>query len=128
MSLLVEGTVVSVSVGPYTHYGVVSQIPFGVDPLIISNSRRLGIVGEESVSDFADGKEVSVVGYPGNLAPSVVLERAKSMLGSKYDPVTWNCEHFYKWAHGLKVESPQLQVTAILSVAVLCLYWAAKRK
>ena len=87
--------------------------------------RRLaGGVVEVSWLEFADGQEVTVEGYPGHLPWRIVLERAKSHLGRSYDPVVFNCEHFYVEAHNLPRKSPQLRLTSIVlgATAMLLAY------
>ncbi|MCG7980275.1 MAG: lecithin retinol acyltransferase family protein [Candidatus Thiodiazotropha taylori] len=83
-------------------------------------------MAEEKEEIFADGCKIKIHGYPSQLPPFVVLRKARNKLGTKYDVFKWNCEHFVRWAHGLKPESPQLQV-AILGVVSL-LVFAITRK
>jgi len=127
MMYLTPGTVVSVQVGPVEHYGVVSDLHDGITPYIISNSRRTGRVAEERVSIFSEGKDIKVHGYPSKLSPAMAIARAKSQLGKAYDVLNWNCEHFVRWVHGLKVESPQLQAAVISGLVILCCIYFAKK-
>ncbi|MCG8094859.1 MAG: lecithin retinol acyltransferase family protein [Candidatus Thiodiazotropha endolucinida] len=118
MNYLQPGTIVSVAVGPITHFGIVSdRADFG-RPKIISTSKRTGQVAEEKAETFANGGKIKLHGYPSQLPPFVVLRKARNKLGTKYDVFNWNCEHFVRWAHGLKPESPQLRV-AIFGVLSL---------
>lgn len=106
------GTVVLVPVfGLFDHTGIVSDRRYGGKPLVISNSSRSGGVAEEPWDTFAQGGDVSLVGYPGRLPWNVVLHRARSFIGSRYGLMSWNCEHFVRFAHGLKPWSPQVAVT-----------------
>ena len=56
---------------------------------------------------------MNVIGYLGNLSPQQVLQRARSRIGETWN-LFWNCEHFVKWAHGLRPRSPQLVAGLIL--------------
>ncbi|PUB88045.1 MAG: hypothetical protein DBP00_07390 [gamma proteobacterium symbiont of Ctena orbiculata] len=121
MNYLQPGTIVSVAVGPIRHFGIVSdRVDFG-SPYIISSSNRTGQVAEEKSEIFANGGKIKVHGYPSRLNPFEVLKRARNMLGTKYDIFKWNCEHFVRWAHGLKPESPQMQVAVFGALSLLVL-------
>lgn len=85
-----------------THYGIVS----GFDR-VISASRKLGKVVETTVEQFADGQQVLVHGYRGQLSAATVIQRARSKLGEPYDVFKLNCERLVNWTHGFKPQSPQ---------------------
>lgn len=123
MNYLLPGTIVSVPFGPFHHLGIVSDRQGSRTPYIISCSRRAGQVAEETAHDFANGGDIKIHGYPSKLGPVQVIQRARSQLGSKYDLFNWNCEHFVHWAHGLKLESPQLQSVALISMLAISLFW-----
>jgi len=127
MIFLQPGTIVSVAVGPLTHFGIVSDQQGGGFPNIISCSRRTGQVAEEAATVFANGNNIKVHSYPGRLDPLQVIQRARSKLGTEYDLFKWNCEHFVRWAHNLKPESPQLQIAAILGISSLLLFGIARK-
>lgn len=124
---LAPGTVIAVWVGPIQHVGVVSDRMHGSHPNVISNSHRAGRVIEEPLPVFAGGRPVNVVGYLGNLSPQKVLQRARSRIGETWD-LFWNCEHFVKWAHGLRPRSPQLVAGVILMCAFAVLLVAGGKK
>jgi hypothetical protein len=111
------GTIISIAVWPVDHVGIVTDRFVDGSPTIISNSLRRGGVVEETWQSFHAGLESQSRGYPGRLLPSVVLKRARSKLGSKWTP-TSNCEHLVRYAHGLPVESPQLQKMAFWSLII----------
>ncbi len=127
MNSLQPGTIVSVPIGPLTHFGIVSDQQDTGFPYIISCSRRTGQVAEETATVFANGSKIKVHGYPSQLNPFQVVHRARSKLGTKYDLFKWNCEHFVRWVHDVKPESPQLQIATILGVASL-LFFGIMRK
>lgn len=112
---LAPGTVVSVLVftpWPVRHMGIVTGRRIGGRPTVISNSKKVGQVAEESWQDFAGGGAVRVEGYPGRHHHSVVLARAFSRLGHPWRLADSNCEHFVRWAHGVPAESPQVRFGA----------------
>lgn len=127
MKFLQPGTIVSVGVGPLTHFGIVSDQGGPDFPHIISCSRRTGQVAEETAADFANGGTIKVHNYPSQLNPFQVIQRARSKLGTKYDLFKWNCEHFVRWVHSLKPESPQLQAAMVLGVLSLLTFGVARR-
>jgi hypothetical protein len=127
MSYLIPGTVVSVAIGPIKHFGIISDRQGLQGPFIISCSQRTGCVAEEAAQAFANGGNINIHGYPSQLNSYQVLQRARSKLGTKYDLLKWNCEHFVRWTHNLKAESPQLQATAILGVLSLLLFSIARK-
>ncbi len=112
------GAAVSVPIGlGYRHKGIVSDQWYDGKPMVISNSARAGGVYEEPWDEFAGGREVRNEKLCGDFPPHVIISRARSFLGTKYDLLNWNCDHLVTEALGLNRESPQLQAT----VAVLAL-------
>lgn len=121
------GTVVSIPIFLfYRHKGIVSDRWYGGKPMIVSNSARSGGVHEEPWEVFAEGNSVMVDGYPGGLPNFEVLSRAKSLIGTQYDLLRWNCEHFIAYAHGLKPKSPQVAVTIAIVTLSLSVLAAAR--
>lgn len=121
------GTVVATGISwtPFYHVGLLtSDIANGV-PTVISNSQRNGGVAEEPMADFGDVGSIRVLGYWSDLNSEEVLQRARRYLGSKWSLTGWNCEHFVRAAHAVKVESPQLRfwlsivgITALAAVTI----------
>ena len=64
---------------------------------------------EESFSAFSGGRPVVCDGYLGELPSWVVMQRARERAGQPYSLFSFNCEHFVRYAHGVPMESPQLQ-------------------
>src|SRR5262245_54178550 len=114
---LVPGTEVSVPVFlVLKHKAIfVGYSAFGV-PMVVSNSARTGCVTEEPWDTFAAGKPVTDEGYSSELPPAVVVSRVRSLIGTKYDLLKWNCEHVVRYAHGKTPESPQVAATAFVAV------------
>jgi len=124
MNNLTPGTIVSVDVGLVTHLGIISDRA----GYIISNSLRSGQVTEEPVNVFTNGKTIKVHNYPSKKIPEDVIARAKSKIGQAYSLISWNCEHFVRWVHGLKVESKQLQIGVAVVTTILALFYIVKQR
>ena len=103
------------------HYGVVVGHNFLVQGLVIHCSMRVGSVAIETLDDFAQRGTVEIFGFPGELPAWQVVTRAKSQLGKPWHPTEFNCEHFWMEAHGLRPQSPQLQVAMFLgTIGLAC--------
>lgn len=117
------GTIVSVPVYIFfRHKGIVSDRWYGGKPVVISNSARAGGIAEEPWDVFTSGQLWAAEGHPGNLLPWEVLHRARSLHGTQYNALTWNCESFVNYCHGLPSSSPQLAaivVAALVGTAII---------
>lgn len=110
------GTVIAIPiVFPfYWHKGIVSDRAHNGKPMVFACSAKTGKVLEETWDQFAEGSDVTVEGYLGTLHPLLVIERARACIGKRYQFFVFNCEHFVYTAHGLELQSPQLQATGIV--------------
>jgi hypothetical protein len=118
--------------GIIRHGDVVSTVA-RVSPLIrhwgVWDGRRqemihaqLPVVSTSSWAEF-DHRD-SRVEIPAGLAGDVIVERARSQIGLRYNVLYANCEQFARWAATGKAESRQLQRAAVgLGAAALGL-WA----
>ena len=113
---LTPGTVVNAPMkswlGLTWHYGIVSNriVPEGL-PIMLANSWATGGPGEESWDKFTEGQHhYSRAWYPSALLPEEVLANAYRLFGTRYNLVTWNCEHFVTSCHGLPAASKQIRV------------------
>ena len=106
---LPAGTVVSTGRPGYRHYGIVTDRFINGFQTVISNTGKFRKVVEEPLPLFQEGSDLRVEGYWGKLHPHDVLSRARAKLGAPYSLFTSNCEHFVRFAHGLREESPQVQ-------------------
>lgn len=122
MDSIHPGQLIGVRVRGIKHVGIVTGHDSNGQLMVISNSARVGSVAEETLSVFLGGRmPVPVEQLSTELPPWRILARARELIGKKhYDPFFWNCEHFVRYAYGLKQESPQLQnfVTVLGSVAL----------
>ncbi|MFA6309973.1 MAG: lecithin retinol acyltransferase family protein [Sterolibacterium sp.] len=121
MVTLAPGYTIGVQVGPITHVGIVSDKYVNGVPMVISNSRRTGGVAEEPLNIFQGGYAlVDVAQATASMPVWQVLLRARSMIGSRWNLFSWNCEHFVNWAYGFEAKSRQLdQASAFAGVALL---------
>lgn len=111
------GTIVSCQALPFfRHKGLVSDRFFDGKPMVLSNSARSGCVAEEPWGVFAAQQSVEVDGYPSHFDPRAVLQIARSKIGTKYDLLSWNCEHFVTFAHGCRPHSSQLALVTVLAL------------
>jgi hypothetical protein len=102
---------VKTRVGTVHHKGLFAD-RLGPDdlPTVLHNSHLVGKVIESTMSDYvalAVGP-LSSDGFPSQLAPHAVLERARSQLDQPWRLLN-NCEHFVMWCHDMPVCSPQLR-------------------
>lgn len=116
------GTVLSTSRFLYRHFGILTDHYINGYPAVISNSGERGMVVEEPLNTFQGTGDLKVEGYFGSLSPDAVLERARAQRGSRYTLLRWNCEQFVRYAHGLKLESPQVTAVVTLCMAMLAIY------
>jgi hypothetical protein len=77
-------------------------------PLVIANSGETGGPAEQSWTMFVKGRDYRAY-YPSTLPAETVLYNAYSMLGTRYDLIHWNCEHFANACHGKPAHSHQVR-------------------
>lgn len=120
------GTIVYVDAGFVRHYGIVIDFNEIGSLTIISNSKNLGCVAEETIENFSGGRKIVNSGYPSNFSSSHLVARAQQQIGMPYKLFSENCEHFVRWVHHLKPESPQLQTFAMIVSVALFLMLATR--
>lgn len=109
MNTLCPGEVLAFKKGPFTHYLIVSER----GSAIFNSLTFGGKVVEKPLPEVLDRRNWWSIGYPGALPFNEVIRSARSQIGKPWAP--WNnCEHFYKWAHGLKPESKQWQAVLMM--------------
>ena len=126
INMIPDAMVISVDYGFYNHVGLLGEARPYAERSVVSASWQQGKVVEESVSQFADGRVVRIVGYPGALPPWLVLMRARAMLNTPYRLLAWNCDHLVHHAHGLSPNSPQIrQAVGAVAFGVVALAFLA---
>lgn len=111
------GTVVRTPRGLYSHVGILTPPILGRERTVISLNPGLPgrQVLEETLTAFCRGNGFRLEQAGGELNWAIVLQRARSGQHPPYAWLTFNCEHFVRFAHGLLPESPQLKVFATLA-------------
>lgn len=85
------------SIPPALHFGIVTEVS-SHGTLVVHNEALYG-VREVSLAEFACGRRV----VPQRSGPLVftrneIVQRARSMVGCRYDLSSFNCEHLANWA------------------------------
>jgi hypothetical protein len=106
---LPSGTVIRADHGLYSHVALLGDGSLHGERTVVEFSSASGGFAELPFSEFSKNRRVTVDGYLGALSPSEVMQRASLKRGQTYSLTNFNCEHFVRYAHGLQIESPQLQ-------------------
>jgi hypothetical protein len=109
---LSPGTVIEVCYPIFKHYAIVSDQFVDGHPTLISLSRRTNAVTEESWQQVTQGRRINVSAIHGQLPGHVVVANARACMSARdlhWNLLTFNCEHFVRFVHGLPVESNQVQ-------------------
>jgi hypothetical protein len=117
---LTPGEVISTMLpGDIEHFGIVTE-----QHTIISASKMWKAVVEELPLEFSRGPRLYAHGTWSDQPWQQTVWNARSQLGKAYRLFDGNCEHFVRFCHGLRQESPQVQAAVaglIIGGAVL---WA----
>jgi len=124
---LPTGTVIRVRLDWYDHVALLGDRLIGTERSVLAFSANAGGFIEQPYSEFAQDRKVTVEGYLGNLAPEIVMQRARAKHGQPYSWASFNCEHFVRHAHGVTVESPQVKDWAFFASCLTLLACAAAR-
>lgn len=105
------GDVVVSQFGVYQHWSIVSDRICSMGRnLLISATERTGTVKEETWDTVTQGKHTYVAELNSDKSVDQILFDARSQVGAwSYSVMERNCEHFVKWASGLKVSSRQVK-------------------
>ena len=103
------------------HFALVTD-KIGPDglPMVIANSGESRGPGEQSWTNFVKGRLYRAY-YPSTLPPETVLYNAYAMVGTRYDLIHWNCEHFANACHGRPAHSHQVRGGLMLAALGLAL-------
>lgn len=110
-NLLEAGTVIAIRYTMYKHFAIVSDRLINGIPNLISLSYRTSKVQEEPWDIVVGNRSIEQSFIKGDYSKEVVLSRARSCIDKniKYELLTFNCEHFARYAHGLPIESVQVK-------------------
>jgi len=120
---LLLGSVIRVWQGLYFHKGIVSALFPQV--MVIHNSKAKGLVVEEPLQLFAEGRAVSIEWTPAPHLAFSVIQRARDCIGHLYDLRRFNCEHHTEFSKGNATESPQLAIWIAFGLLASALLIAA---
>ena len=107
------GTTLRIPFFGFYHYGVVDD-----EGGVIHNSKKWGVVKQDSIEDFAEGKRIDVCADLHGGDGIMAVEVAKRYLNAPYNLFTLNCEHFVRLVHGLDNESVQVQKYMMFAIGV----------
>jgi len=115
-------------VGLFVHRGLCVDFDrLTGEPIVAHNSRRHGQVREDRLSDFADGKSLSIRTRQTSYTSQQIQRRARQRLGASYNLTSSNCEDFVSEVLGSKKGSPQ-RVFWGLAIGVGFLYLMTKQR
>ena len=120
------GLVIRVRHAWYDHVAMLGDGALSQERSVVAFSAQAGGFIEQPFSEFALGQKVNVEGYLGSLPPAVVMQRARMKRRQPYSWMSFNCEHFVRYAHGVELESPQLHQWAFLGGVAGLLTLAAR--
>lgn len=124
---LPAGTVIRVNCGFYDHVALLGDFMINGERGVLSFAANTQGLAEIGASAFAARRLVSVDGYLGGLPSGAVMQRARLKRGTAYSWLDFNCEHFVRYAHGVPIESPQLQQWTVLGGMVGIIALASAR-
>jgi hypothetical protein len=120
LHLLLPGTVLRLNRGLYDHVAILGEYAWTGERQVLSFGPGPVAFAEIPYSAFARGSVVKVDGYLGQLPPQTVLARARRIgVTRRYSWLAFNCEHFVRAAHGIRIESPQLGRAVVLALGTL---------
>lgn len=123
MITLNPGTVVAIKFGLWEHWGIVAFDLYGRLTLISNRGVKNGVTEELWQYVVGNAKWRIVKDLASEMPGYFIVERARSMVGTRYDFFRWNCQDLVYWALGLQPQSPQRDAAAaLLSVAGLVVF------
>jgi hypothetical protein len=119
---VILGSVVAIKCGRGEHWGFVAG-DYGRLTIISNRGLKDGVT-EEPWEDVVGTAAWRIVDSLATAFPAyLVVARARSMIGTRYNFWAWNCEDLVFWALGLQPKSPQRDgVVGLLGVACLVMF------
>jgi hypothetical protein len=115
----------------YRHVGIYVGPRFakGKNGCVVENDRESGGVILSDLTEFSDGNTTHLESRVARnyYEQELIAQRAMSLLGKKFDLLTFNCEHAANWAQTGNAESPQIQ-HAFIVVLLVCGLFALRRR
>jgi hypothetical protein len=99
------------------HVGILCPNIFGGRDVI--SFTRDGII-RQPVEEFADGEHFTSVKYLGN-GPwqTVVWQAEMAVVHRPYHFLNFNCDHFVRYCHGVRMESPQAAFGLVVAAVAM---------
>ena len=115
--ILEIGDVIRIQCAGYQHVGVYVGPRGFRGECVVHNSKAGGVI-LSTFAEFSGGSQVFVhQKAPGGwFDRQTIAERALSLLGTKYDLLTFNCEHAANFAQRGKAESPQIFAATLIGL------------
>ena len=121
-----RGSVISARYGPFIHTGILHSVQNDGRVWVIDN-KPAHVVAYRTLEEFSGGGNIRLeVPVQDSQMADLIISRAESQLGRRYDLLTFNCEHFVTLALGLEPQSQQLQNWALLGFGLLLVGIVAK--
>jgi hypothetical protein len=123
------GDMIAIGRPGYKHVGIYIGLWRFNGPCVVHNSKRGGVI-LSTFSDFADNSQVFIhqKAVGDFLERQTIVQRALSLLGTKYDLLKFNCEHAATMAQSGVARSPQIAGYAVLALITLGLAIFAGKK
>lgn len=120
-------SIVSVRRPGFLHEALVSGFTYYGEAIVSSISSSEGSY-EELLADMLAGQPLEDIRNPDVLPDWLVLQRAAEVACRPYNWVSWNCQHFVRYAHGLKVRSPGVETIGLLALGAAAIAVVASAK
>lgn len=65
---------------------------------------------------------------PAHDEAAIIVHRARTMIGRRWNPFTFNCEHFVELALGREPKSHQVQMWVAIAAVVCGIYIASRSR
>jgi Lecithin retinol acyltransferase len=111
------GDIIRIQCPGYQHVGVYVGVQGVCGECVIHNSKLGGVI-LSTLTEFSGGSQIFI--HQKATCPwyerGAIVQRAWSLLGSKYNLFNFNCEHAAYYAQRGKAESPQISAFAFIAL------------
>lgn len=108
------------------HWGIVALDQYGRTTIISNRGAKSGVTEELWNDVVGDAKWRIVNELSSDMPAYFVIDRARSMIGTRYDFLKWNCQDFVYWALCLQPQSPQREAFVGTVLAALAISFVVK--
>ncbi|MDE2102160.1 MAG: lecithin retinol acyltransferase family protein [Patescibacteria group bacterium] len=123
------GDVIRINRIGYQHVGVYVG-PSWFDRCDVVHNRKNGGVELTTLAEFSSGRQVFIhqKAVGDGKERQQIAQRARQLVGKKYDLLTFNCEHAANLAQRGKAESPQITFAFFALLAIAGLFFFGEEK